>query len=125
MQVRSSKDTAVLASLNRFVHEVHAEKYPEFFKPYDYEGIKRYFEGVIQRPEYEFLVLFEEEGQEALAYVWIEVRDYPESVFKHPYRALHVHQISVDDKARHQGCGKRLMAEVERIAAAFRKQLEK
>jgi ribosomal protein S18 acetylase RimI-like enzyme len=48
--------------------------------------------------------------------VWIEIRKYPENVFKNGYNSVYVHQISIVENQKKKGYGTRLMEEVYKIA---------
>ncbi|CAM3989994.1 hypothetical protein [Mesobacillus zeae] len=97
MNITRTSDYALIAKLNQYVHDIHATLYPEYFKEYDYEAMKSFFKGIVGNKDFTFLLLEEEEP---LGYAWIEVRNYPESAFRKPYRSVYVHQISISGEPK-------------------------
>ncbi|MFE4243850.1 GNAT family N-acetyltransferase [Peribacillus butanolivorans] len=114
MQIRQTTDYEKIAKLNRYVHNLHAKLYPRYFKEYNYTEIKDTFKSLINNNSFVFLIL--EHNEESLGYVWIEIRNYPENVFKNGYNSVYVHQISIVENQKKKGYGTRLMEEVYKIA---------
>ncbi|MGI8313946.1 N-acetyltransferase family protein [Halobacillus mangrovi] len=114
MRITETKDCALIAELNKHVHKLHVELYPTYFKPYNYEQMKAFFEDMVNHPQFVFFVL-EAEG-EARGYSWVEIRKHSENPFKKAYTSIYVHQISVEESYRKKGCGQKLMKAVERLA---------
>ncbi|MCJ8008725.1 GNAT family N-acetyltransferase [Lederbergia wuyishanensis] len=112
MEVSSTKDYELIATLNKTVHELHVQLYPEYFKEYHFENVKSFFEGLIQKDNQLFLIIKRED--EALGYAWIELKDYPENVFKKGYKSVYVHQLNV--LRPNQGLGSLLMDKIYEIA---------
>ncbi len=114
MQISRTKDFESVAELNRYVHELHANLYPEYFKEYDFEAIKTFFQKKMDNEEFIFLLL--KDDDQPLGYAWIELRNYPDTDFKKPYKSIYVHQISIADSQRKKGYGSALMNKVADIA---------
>ncbi|KHE71873.1 GNAT family N-acetyltransferase [Halobacillus sp. BBL2006] len=114
MVIKETNDFALIAELNEHVHTLHVELYPRYFKPYDYQQVKSFFENMINNPRFIFFVV-EVDGK-ARGYAWVEIRAYPENPFKKSYTSIYVHQISVEERYRNIGCGQRLMKAVEGLA---------
>lgn len=114
MKISQTKDYNLVAKLNKHVHILHANLYPQYFTPYNYEEIKETFRNIIQIPNYMFLLL--EDKEEALGYAWIEVRNYPQNVFLKGYNSIYIHQISIAESKRGKGYGSHLMEKVYEIA---------
>lgn len=114
MKINQTTDYELVAKLNKNVQNRHVQLYPEYFKEYDEDGVKGFFKENISNPKFRFLLL-EDEGQ-PLGYVWLEIRNYPESVFKKAYQSVYIHQISVVDSKSKKGLGTKLMDEIENIA---------
>lgn len=114
MRVYQTKDPELVAKLNEPVHQLHVERYPELFKPYDFEEVKNFFSGIIDHENFVFLIV--EDTEFAVGYLWFEYRDYHETVFTKSYRSIYVHQISVNPSKRSKGLGARLMEEAAVIA---------
>ncbi|MFD1020898.1 GNAT family N-acetyltransferase [Thalassobacillus hwangdonensis] len=114
MQIKISDDYELLARLNKHVHDIHVGLNPELVKPHDYEAFKDFFKGIIHKENYLFLLA--EEAGEAIGYAWLEVKEYPENPFKYGYKALYVHQISINQAYRNGGYGTKLMDKIETLA---------
>ncbi|MBD3108037.1 GNAT family N-acetyltransferase [Bacillus sp. AGMB 02131] len=116
MKTRQTKDFELVAKLNKYVHDIHANLYPEYFKKYDFEEIKTFFQKIIDKEEFTFILL--EDDNLPLGYAWIEFRNYPENTFKKAYKSVYVHQISISENQRKKGYGSKLMNEIIEIAKA-------
>ena len=114
MKITPTKDYALIAMLNKHVHDVHVEQYPDHFKPYNYEEIMPFYKNIIDHEGYIFLLI--EDNNEALGYAWIELKDYPENPFKLARKFIYVHQISISSHVRSKGYGTQLMSKIEEIA---------
>ena len=116
MKITPSKNYELIATLNKHVHDVHVEQYPDHFKPYNYDEIMPFYKNIIDTESYIFLVI--EDENEAVGYAWIELKDYLENPFKFARKFVYVHQISISTHVRSKGYGSMLMAEIEAIAKA-------
>lgn len=116
MEISRTKDFELIAKLNKYVHDLHVNLYPEYFKEYNFEEIKTFFHKIIDKEEFIFL-LFEDDDL-PLGYIWIEFRNYPDNVFKKAYKSVYVHQISIAENERKKGYGSKLMEEITQIAIA-------
>ncbi len=114
MKIYQTRDYEVVSSLNRDVQEVHANLYPEYFKKFNIEEVKEFFQKIIDRPEFIFLLI--EDNEINQGYAWIEIRNNPENAFKKAYKLLYVHQISISESSRNKGFGTMLMEEIYGIA---------
>jgi len=114
MKIVKTDNYELIARLNEHVHNIHVQMYPEYFKDYNYEEVKNFFQSIIENPNYTFLLL-EDDGRH-IGYAWIEIRHYPENAFKKPYQSVYVHQISVFGSYRNRGYGSALMEEIYTIA---------
>jgi diamine N-acetyltransferase len=79
MDIVRTYDHEIIARLNKDVQDIHAALYPNYFKEYDYDSICGFYKQVINNPNFEFLVIKNED--QYLGYAWIEVRESSESVF--------------------------------------------
>lgn len=108
MEIQSTTDTTLIARLNEPVQNLHAKLYPEYFKPYDFDEIRKWFERVVEEDqESTFLVIRDEE--QIAGYAWIQVFTRKENPFKKESKALKVHQFSIMPAERKKGCGTHLM----------------
>lgn len=113
MEISRTNDYEIVARLNKYVHDLHVNLYPEYFKPYDFGEIKTFFQGIIDKKEFIFLML-EVDGK-PLGYSWIELKIHPGNVFKKPYQSVYVHQISIVESQRKKGYASALMDEITTI----------
>lgn len=61
MEIIKTTDFELVAKLNQSVHDLHSRLYPEYFKEYNFERIRDFFEKIINQPEYIFLLLMDDE----------------------------------------------------------------
>ncbi|MDP1421363.1 hypothetical protein Q8G35_24055 [Peribacillus simplex] len=92
MKISQTRNFKSVAKLNKYVHDLHSNLYPKYFKEYNYENVKEVFKSLINNESFIFLLL--EDNEEALGYAWIEIREHPENVFKIGYKSVYVHQHS-------------------------------
>ncbi|MGF9967124.1 N-acetyltransferase family protein [Bacillus rhizoplanae] len=116
MKISRTKNFELVAKLNEYVHDLHANLYPEYFKEYNFRESKIFFQGIIDNEDFIFLVL--EDDEQSLGYAWIELRNYPDNAFKKAYKSVYVHQISIAENQRKKGYGSKLMDEITDIAKA-------
>lgn len=114
MNISQTRNYKSVAKLNKYVHDLHSNLYPKYFKEYNFENVKEVFKSLINNESFIFLLL--EDNEEALGYAWIEIREYPENPFKKGYKAVYVHQISIVDTKRNKGYGSSLMESIYEIA---------
>lgn len=114
MKIIQTTDHRLIARLNQHVHALHAALYPGYFKAYKFEEIRRFFQRIIYDTNYVFLVI--KDGEEALGYAWIEIRNYPETVFTKSYQTVYVHQLSIVSSRQNKGYGTKLMEAIYDIA---------
>ncbi|MUK88886.1 GNAT family N-acetyltransferase [Ornithinibacillus sp. L9] len=114
MNISRTYDYELIAKLNKPVHELHVNLYPEFFKEYNSELITEAFKTIMQNKQQLFFVIIK--NKEALGYIWTEVVQYQENVFRNSYQTLFVHQLCVSQTDRNKGYGTKLMEKVYQIA---------
>lgn len=112
--IQETKDVEIIARLNRPVQELHALRYPEYFKPYDYQSVLNSITESMAQDNWHALVACAD-GVPA-GYVLFYIRDYAENPFRYAYRGVHIDQIAVLEEYQRQHVGSLLMDEVERFA---------
>jgi len=112
--IRETKDAAIIAELNRTVQNLHVQKYPEYFKPYDYQAVLSSLAEILARENW-FAYLAEAEGQPA-GYVLFYIRNYAENPFRYAYCGMHIDQIAVKEEFQRRNIGSLLMDKVEAFA---------
>ncbi|MFD1636355.1 GNAT family N-acetyltransferase [Evansella tamaricis] len=114
MKIISTKDYQVILKLNKSVHDLHVQLYPEHFKQYDETVIGGFFQSIINNPQFLFL-LVEDEG-EYRGYAWVEYKDYPESPFTKSRQSIYVHHLNILESHKGKGYGSHLMNAIYEIA---------
>ncbi|GIN72773.1 N-acetyltransferase [Bacillus sp. J14TS2] len=114
MNISQTNDFELVAKLNKYVHDIHANLYPEYFKVYNFEEIKSFFQKIIDKEEFIFFLL--EDDDKPLGYAWIEFKCYPDNPFRKAYKSVYVHQISISEAQRKKGYGSMLMDKIIEMA---------
>ncbi|HLH48362.1 MAG TPA: GNAT family N-acetyltransferase [Roseiarcus sp.] len=108
----SEADIDALIRLNDAVQSLHAELYPDEFKPRpDASALRAFFAAHLSA-----IALAELDGA-AVGYVWREAQSRPETPFSPARPRLFVHHLAVAAQARRRGVGTALMRYVEQDAA--------
>lgn len=115
IELKPISDPALLAALNRPLHELHVQQHPELFKPYDAAQFRAYFAACLADETFLHLGAFE--GNNVLGYVQAQLQHKPENPFAYGYTYVHVHQLQVDKAHRAKGVATRLMDAVHSFAA--------
>ena len=101
-------DAHALAALNRFVHEMHAARRPDYFKPTRLEETAAWFcERLHEATTADWIT--EEDGL-PVGYVLTFYHERGENPFHRPRRWCEIDQIAVDPEWRRRGIGRALMA---------------
>jgi diamine N-acetyltransferase len=116
MKIIETTDYEAIARLNQSVQTLHSSLYPEYFKEYNYEDIEEFFKGLINKPDFIFLLL--EDHDQLIGYGWIELKNYKENAFMKAYKSIYVHQICILAAERRKGYGLKLMESIYGIAKA-------
>ncbi|NUW45402.1 GNAT family N-acetyltransferase [Nonomuraea rhodomycinica] len=109
-------DAATLAELNDFVHALHVENRPDFFRtPSSADELVPIFRAFLERED-TFGFVAESAGR-AVGYVTATVRRHPGDALVHPRNVIFVDHIAVDPALARAGVGTAL---VESVRAAGR-----
>jgi len=101
-------DAHALAALNRFVHETHLARRPDYFKPVRADEAAAWFrERLDKRTTAAWIA--EAEGR-PVGYVLTFFHERGENAFRRPRRWCEIDQIAVDPVWRRRGVGRALMA---------------
>jgi len=100
--------------LNSFVQKIHAEQYPDIFKPsVDCEEVTRFFEFILSK-EQDYVLLAYSKNM-PVGYLWAAFEQRPENPYKYEQKQVYIHQISVHDQYRRKGIGHALFRKLERL----------
>jgi GNAT superfamily N-acetyltransferase len=107
-------DEALLASLNRFVQDVHLAERPETFKPTHPEELAGWYRSMLEKPTTRAWIA--EADRTAVAYILAVAYQAAESPFAQTRRWWEIDQIAVDPNRRRVGIARALVFTV--VAAA-------
>src|SRR5215208_4224918 len=110
-----SADSLLLSSLCIDVQSLHAEYYPNIFKPPQSEDFAVSFFSEVLADLNTRIFIAERDGQ-ALGYILCKLIERPENPFTFTTRFLMIDQISVRPSIRRQGIGAALMEQAEILA---------
>ncbi|WLR43208.1 GNAT family N-acetyltransferase [Bacillus carboniphilus] len=116
MNITQTTNYAVIAELNKPVHDLHFDLYPNYFKQYDEKKITTAFKKLVSNTNHIFLLLEDEKQNFPIGYAWVEIRNYPENPFKKGYHSLYVHQLNIIEAKRNKGYGSQLMEYIYSLA---------
>ena len=104
--------------LNAFVQRIHAEQYPEIFKPVgNDEALTRFFKNLLKKGQnYIFLAYIE---RTPVGYIWITLDLRPENPFTYERKEAHLHHVAVHEEYRQQNIGKALFNEIRSFANQY------
>ncbi len=115
MEIRraTEKDLDALADLRRWVHDIHVEARPDFFKPLVSEASRENF---AERLKDEKSVILIAEESELVGYMVAIVRERPENQLRFAFKSLYIEQIAVARDFRRRGLAAKLVEEAKAIA---------
>ncbi len=117
MKIRpaTQRDIETLSLLNQDVQKLHAEAYPQLFKPLSSNPFPpSFFEELLLQPEHIFYIA-EVDGQ-AVGYIYAEIRHTPEASYRYALDTVHIHHISIRPDFRRHGYGEKLIEAVKSLA---------
>ncbi|MDQ4078907.1 MAG: GNAT family N-acetyltransferase [Chloroflexota bacterium] len=115
IRVATIKDAESISALNADVQQLHAEALPHIFKPPSPDSFPP--AKVVELLEDDNTRLFlAEAGEEAVGYLYAEVRLLPETAYRYALHQLHIHHISVQPRYHHQGYGEQLIEAAKQTA---------
>lgn len=117
MRVRTASmaDAALLSHLCMHVQQLHADAYPDLFKPPTEGFAVSFFEMFLADPMV-YIFIAEDTAETAVGYVVCQVVRREASSFTFARDYVHIDQISVEPDQQGKGAGSVLMARVEALA---------
>lgn len=103
----NSKDAHVIAVLNETVQNLHRERYPEYFKEYEYQTIKKAMEEIKEKENWYSYIAYD--GEIPVGYILFYERDYVENPFRYSYKGIHVDQLCITTEYQGFGIGTALL----------------
>ena len=101
------KDANIITMLNKTVQNLHYEKYPEYFKAYDYQAIRKAIEELLVQDNWYSYVAYDDNTP--IGYILFYVKEYKENPFRYSYKGIHIDQLSVIKEYQNIGIGAVLM----------------
>lgn len=114
MKIRKTTDYELIARLEKPVQDLHTSLYPTYFQEYDFEAIREKFKAIVSDDRFIFLVI--EDAGKDIGYAMVEMKEYPDGVFKKGYKSVYVHQICMEEGNRNKGYGTKIIEEIQAIA---------
>ncbi|PKL13924.1 MAG: GNAT family N-acetyltransferase [Spirochaetae bacterium HGW-Spirochaetae-8] len=114
LEMKESRDAAILTTINEVVQNLHAREYPQYFKPFNYQAVHQALQEALAKDNWHAYIACID-GIPA-GFVLFFIRDYKENPYRYSYRAVHVDQICVLQEFQGEGVGSFLMDAVERFA---------
>lgn len=114
LSIEQTTDANLLAQLNQHVQNLHHQWYPHLFKPFHEANISAFFSEILLKSEVTAFVAKTE--NEAIGFVMVFQKTYPENPFKYTYTSLYIDQIGVTSHYQSKGVGKALIKHVEAFA---------
>lgn len=107
IQIERTKDHDMISKLNESVQTLHHKLYPDNFKKFDLKSVTKFFKGILTSDDsYAFLAKID---SEPVGYILCMVKTRKENEFQFEKEMLYVDQISINEKFRKKGVGKKLM----------------
>ena len=100
-------DEHTIAALNRFVHEMHHARRPDYYKAWRADDVAAWFRERLENPLPALWIA--EEGGVAVGYVVALFHEWSENPFRQAGRWCEIDQIAVDPARRRRGVGLTLM----------------
>jgi diamine N-acetyltransferase len=100
-------DAHALAALNRFVHDLHLARRPDYVKPTSADEVAAWFTSLLSRPT--TVIWIAEEDRVPIGYVLALVSEQPENAFRRARRWCEIDQVAVDPRWRRHRVGTRLI----------------
>ena len=108
------EDAEGLARLNVEVQQMHAEAYPDLFKPVEGPDFAvPFFHRMLTLPE---VHIFLAEREHPVGYIFARIIHREGNPFMYPHAMLYIEHIGVDPESQGQGVGAALMARVDELA---------
>ncbi len=113
INITPTKDHLLLTQLNKSVQQLHAEMYPNVFKPFN-KDIETRMKEMLEDPNcYAFAA---EKDDKPAGYILCYTKVFPETPFQYERKILYIDQIQVNEELRNLGIGKLLLERAKELA---------
>ncbi|CAD71956.1 MAG TPA: N-acetyltransferase [Rhodopirellula baltica] len=111
----SNGDLGCLADALVRVQHLHADAYPSIYRRFTRADAVSHLDASLAKPDITIRVACD--STKIIGHYILAIESTSESIFKHPQRFAHLHQIEVDPKYRRRGVGKCLLDDASLISA--------
>lgn len=108
------RDVSLLTELSRFVHDIHVDAHPSYFKPFEFLAISDQFRSRLQNPNVRAFIA--SVGDVPVGYLVMLLRERPEDARRLARRSCEIEEICVCPAHRRQGVAHALIERVLREA---------
>jgi ribosomal protein S18 acetylase RimI-like enzyme len=102
IQRATPEDAPHIARLNAFVHNIHVEAHPNYFRPTDLDELTTAFRGWLARDDTTTFIARDEDGT-PIGYMRTRFLDTPPTPFHHQRTYLELDQIAIHPDHRREG----------------------
>lgn len=114
IKIEQTKDPSEISKLNESVQSIHHRLFPEDFKEYNFNSVTKFFEKIlISDDSYAFLAKVD---NVPAGYILCFLKVRNENEFQHANKVLYIDQISIRDKFKNHGVGKKLVNKAFELA---------
>jgi diamine N-acetyltransferase len=123
MHIQQTRNPKILANLIQGTHQVFHEKYPHYFKPFNFDAAEQYFTPLVEQEQNEFHVLYDlYDGNEMVGFIWSYIDKQEESPLTEQTMTLYIKKVVVHPNHRNRGYGQQLVEYMETLAKEKRCQ---
>ena len=117
MHIDQTNNAKILATLIQGTHETFANKYPHYFKKYQFEDAIAYFEEAVANEKNLFYVLYDlYDGNEMVGFIWAYIEEKNETPLTYATKTLYIKKVVVHPNHRNRGYGQELIQYVDTLA---------
>jgi diamine N-acetyltransferase len=113
----SDRHLSDIVDLNRVVQDLHANREPGHFRPFDEAAVAEFVRNALGDPAVTFLLAVD--GDTPLGYALVRVQERAGHAFARPRTFLELEQIAVAPEARQRGVGSALIDKAFALAKSL------
>lgn len=111
VEVNEFKD---IASLVEEVQNLHADLFPNVYKPFEYYEIEKSIQTMLSNEKCKLFIA--RTSEVTIGYIMVLIKEIPESAFHYSFRLIHIDQLAVAESHKRTGVGAMLMRKVDELA---------
>ena len=114
LSIEQTREVNELTALNQDIQDWHASHFPHEFKPFDPVSMDSAFRNILdQKDSFAFVAKLD---NIPIGYILCFIKIRSENAFQYKKSIMLIDQIMVKSEYRNKGIGKKLIAEVEKLA---------